>query len=215
MRIYALCALVLPLAAGPVSPPPSDWPSYGRDPGGSRYSPLTRIDRDNVARLEVAWTFHTGEAGVVPRRGRPPALEATPLVISGTMYLSTPLGRAIALDPATGRERWRHDPGVDPEPGYGDFASPGVSYWRGGPRPAGRGRGCPRHLARWKRGPHRRGERVVGDRRRSRARPRLPAHLLSRARLLRRNAEGREPVRELDRRPSRLHGKGRMALPDR
>jgi quinoprotein glucose dehydrogenase len=137
MRALALCALVLPLAAGPIAPPPSDWPSYGRDAGGSRYSPLTRIDRANVARLEVAWTFHTGEAGVTPRRGRPPALEATPLVVEGTMYLSTPLGRAIALDPATGQERWRHDPGVDPERGYGDFASRGVSYWRDGRAAAG------------------------------------------------------------------------------
>ena len=66
MRALALCALVLPLAAGSLVPP-SDWPSYGRDPGGSRHSPLTQIDRENVARLEVAWTFHTGEAGVTPR----------------------------------------------------------------------------------------------------------------------------------------------------
>ena len=100
MRALALLALVLPLAAGPVAPPSSDWAAYGRDPGGSRHSPLTQIDRANVARLEVAWTFHTGEAGVTPKRGRPPALEATPLVVEGTMYLSTPLGRAIALDPA-------------------------------------------------------------------------------------------------------------------
>src|SRR5207247_4187295 len=80
-------------------------------------------------------------AGVMPRLGRPPALEATPLVASGTMYLSTPLGRAIALDPATGRERWRRDPAVDPERGYGDFASRGVSYWRDGRAAAGAGCG--------------------------------------------------------------------------
>src|SRR5258706_425107 len=136
MRVLALCALILPLAAGPLVPPPSDWPSSGGDPGGSRHSPLTQIDRANVAGLEVAWTFHTGEAGITPRRGRPPALETTPLVVEGTMYLSTPLGRAIALDPATGRERWRYDPGVDSERGYGDFASRGVSYWRDGRAPA-------------------------------------------------------------------------------
>jgi len=132
MRALALLALVVPLAAGAVAPPSPDWAAYGRDPGGSRHSPLTQIDRANVARLEVAWTFHTGEAGITPRRGRPPALETTPLVVEGTLYLSTPLGRAIALDPATGRERWRYDPGVDSERGYGDFASRGVSYWRDG-----------------------------------------------------------------------------------
>jgi quinoprotein glucose dehydrogenase len=73
--------------------------------------------------------FHTGEAGVTVTRGAPPALEATPLVINGTMYFPTPLGKVIALDAATGRERWRHDPGVDPTRGYGDFASRGVAYW--------------------------------------------------------------------------------------
>ncbi|HEX2466152.1 MAG TPA: hypothetical protein VHR17_16130, partial [Thermoanaerobaculia bacterium] len=41
--------------------PTAGWPSYGGDPGGMRYSPLTQIDRGNVDALEVAWTFHTGE----------------------------------------------------------------------------------------------------------------------------------------------------------
>jgi quinoprotein glucose dehydrogenase len=130
MHRLALCALVLPFAAAPPGPAASDWPAYGRDPGGARYSPLTQIARDNVTRLAVAWTYHTGEAGVVVKHGRPPALEATPLVVDGTMFISTPLGRAIALDPATGRERWRYDPAVDPQRGYGDFASRGVAYWR-------------------------------------------------------------------------------------
>jgi len=38
-----------------------DWPSYGHDPGGMRYSPLTEINRQNVSQLKVAWTFHTGD----------------------------------------------------------------------------------------------------------------------------------------------------------
>jgi quinoprotein glucose dehydrogenase len=131
MRLRApAAALLLLLAGGAGAQSPAEWPAYGRDPGGARHSPLTQVTRDNVARLETAWTYHTGEAGVVVERGRPPALEATPLVVDGTMYLSTPLGRAIALDPATGKERWRYDPGVDPQRGYGDFASRGVAYWR-------------------------------------------------------------------------------------
>ena len=107
-----------------------DWPAYGRDPGGTRVSPLAQITRENVARLQVAWTYHTGEPDMAGMPHRPPALEVTPLVVDGAMYVSTPAGRIVALDPATGAERWRFDAGVNPHRGYGDFASRGVAYWR-------------------------------------------------------------------------------------
>jgi len=109
---------------------PGEWPAYGRDPGGARFSPWTQITRENVASLQVAWTYHTGEPDMAGMSHRPPALEVTPLVVDGLMYVSTPAGHVIALDPATGTERWRFDAGVNPHRGYGDFASRGVSYWR-------------------------------------------------------------------------------------
>ena len=68
---------------------------------------------------------------------RPPALEVTPIVVDGTMYVSTPTGIVAALDPATGTERWRFDAGVNPHRGYGDFVSRGVSFWRDGRAAAG------------------------------------------------------------------------------
>src|SRR3977135_255191 len=77
-----------------------DWRAYGRDPGGERFSPLDGIRRENVASLQVAWTFRTGDA-YQPPRGRPPAFEATPLPVDGTLYLSTPVGRVMALDSTT------------------------------------------------------------------------------------------------------------------
>ena len=126
---------LLPLAAGcaaqtsPVPVPPSEWHAYGRDALGSRFSPLADIDRASVARLRVAWTYHTGEP--LPTRERKRSLEVTPIVVAGVMYISTPLGKVIALDPVTGRERWRYDARVDPGLRFGDFTNRGVSYWNG------------------------------------------------------------------------------------
>ena len=107
-----------------------DWSAYGRDPGGERFSPLDAIRRDNVGSLQVAWTFRTGDA-YIPKEGRPTAFEATPLYTDGTLYLSTPLGRVVALDPITGRQRWVFDGQSPRDKGYGDFASRGVAMWRG------------------------------------------------------------------------------------
>ncbi len=118
----ALAAATSPVLAQP--PAPTEWPSYGRDHGGSRHVPVVQIDRSNVARLQVAWTFNTGE---LEPGGR--SFEATPILVDGTLYLSTPLGRVFALDPVTGRERWRFEARVSPRAGFGDFTSRGVSTW--------------------------------------------------------------------------------------
>jgi quinoprotein glucose dehydrogenase len=77
---------------------------------------------------------------------RPPALEVTPLVVDGVLYLSTPAGRVVALDPATGVERWRFDAGVNPHRGYGDFASRGVAFWRDPRAAAGTPPPCARRI---------------------------------------------------------------------
>jgi quinoprotein glucose dehydrogenase len=127
-----LLAAVLLLAAQEVG-----WSSYGRDPQGTRYLPASEVTRGNVGRLEVAWTYRTGEAGPDLATRKDASFEATPLVVDGTMYLGTPLGRVIALDPATGQERWGLDPKIRRDVAYGDFASRGVSTWLDESAPAG------------------------------------------------------------------------------
>ena len=107
----------------------SDWPAYGRDVLGSRFSELAQIDRGNVARLAPAWTYHTGEP--LPTRERKRSLEVTPIVVNGVMYVSTPLGKVVALDPVTGTERWKFDAAVDRRINFGDFTNRGVSYSSG------------------------------------------------------------------------------------
>jgi quinoprotein glucose dehydrogenase len=126
------CSRDSPQMPGPVAPAAAgerEWPAYGGDALGSRYSPLAEITRDNVGRLRVAWTFHTGETPAAAPTRRPTAFEATPIAVDGALYIVTPLGHVFALDPATGQERWRFDARVDPASGFGDFTSRGVSTW--------------------------------------------------------------------------------------
>lgn len=107
-----------------------DWPVYGSDPGGSKYSPLRKIHRGNVAGLKIAWTFATGEPlEPLRRNSKEPGFQATPLVIDGSMYFGTPYGKVFALDAATGKLKWSYDAQIDREGNYGDFANRGVSYW--------------------------------------------------------------------------------------
>ena len=124
-----LAGILLGLAAmvGAQNQAARDWPSYGRDPGGARFSPLSQITRANVTALKVVWRYHTGEP--VIDISKQPSLQVTPIVVDGVMYISTPLGKVMGLEPATGREIWRYDARVDPRGGYGDFANRGVATW--------------------------------------------------------------------------------------
>jgi len=102
----------------------ADWPAYGGTYSARRYSPLTQINTDNVRRLERAWTFRTGDLPET-RWGA----ETTPLKIGDTLYLCTARSRLIALDAATGRERWRFDPRVSDDNIPYTAACRGVAYY--------------------------------------------------------------------------------------
>jgi quinoprotein glucose dehydrogenase len=115
----------------------TDWPAYGNDAGGMRYSPLRQIDATNVARLKVAWTLHTGDVSDGSRGGRRSGFETTPIFVGGTvdgmLYLTTPFNRVIALDAASGTQRWAFDPHVDLKQDYGDgLINRGVATWLDG-----------------------------------------------------------------------------------
>lgn len=94
--------------ARPVDPvAPGDWVGYGRTAAGQRYSPLDQITTANVAGMEKVWEFHAGDIHPdLPGS----AVEATPLIVNDTMFVCTPRSEVIALDPVTGKERWRFDP---------------------------------------------------------------------------------------------------------
>ncbi|MEJ7607426.1 MAG: PQQ-binding-like beta-propeller repeat protein, partial [Bryobacteraceae bacterium] len=102
----------------------SEWHFYGRDPGGERFSPLRQINRENVSKLKVAWSFATGEPDVKT------AFEATPLMIEGVLYFSTSHYRVIALDAETGKPIWEYNDqaGV---PKRKTLQNRGLTYWKG------------------------------------------------------------------------------------
>src|ERR1700751_1011515 len=89
-----------------------EWRSWGGDAGGTRFSALKQINRQNVGALMRAWTYHTGEVnrGNETDRHRVAPFETTPLVVDGVLYVSTPSNRVIALSAETGKEIWQFDP---------------------------------------------------------------------------------------------------------
>jgi glucose dehydrogenase len=119
-----------------------DWPVYGGDGGGLKYSGLTQVNRKTVGQLVEAWSWATGEAPIAgPRqaipgqREYPGAFEATPIMVHDTLYVSTPYNRVVALDAATGKEYWSFDPHAydwgQPPNGTG-FVHRGVATWSDG-----------------------------------------------------------------------------------
>jgi quinoprotein glucose dehydrogenase len=105
------------------------WGHYGGTLGGSHYSSVAQIDRTNVGQLEVAWTYRTGE---LERRGKSAngSFQDTPTLVAGSLIVCTPYGRLIALDPATGAERWVFDPNPSPRTSARWPKCRGVSQWR-------------------------------------------------------------------------------------
>ena len=95
-----------------------DWPVYGGQLANDHYSSLTQINRGNVSKLKVAWTFDTAEQG---------GMQTSPLVLGGILYALTPTQRVIALDAATGKLLWTFDSGIK-----GTQPDRGLSWWTDG-----------------------------------------------------------------------------------
>jgi quinoprotein glucose dehydrogenase len=137
--LLALVAFALGVAT-PALAQSVDWPTYGGDAGGLKYSPLSDINRANVAKLGVAYTWSPNEqpvpAGPNQKPARPGMFQVTPLAIHDTLFLSTPYNRVVALDGSSGRELWTFDPKAwemygTPNVGTG-FVHRGVATWTNG-----------------------------------------------------------------------------------
>jgi quinoprotein glucose dehydrogenase len=140
MRFYgicvSICAVLVSVAVGQ-SPKSSqvEWPFYGGDQGGTKYSTLTDINSGNVSHLQVAWTWKTGEKELPQFGSKPGMFEVTPLMIDNVLYLSTPYSKVVALKAGSGEVIWSFDPKAyelgQPANGTG-WVHRGVAAWRDG-----------------------------------------------------------------------------------
>lgn len=101
------------------------WSVYRGDKANSAFSGLDQINKENVSQLQVAWTYHTGDA----EKGNRSAIQCNPIIANGMMYLTSPKLKLIALDPASGKELWKFDPFAD---GQSGGVNRGVTYWEHG-----------------------------------------------------------------------------------
>ena len=127
----------MPCAWGQHGATNGEWPSFGGDPGNTKYSPLDQIRSENFQDLEVAWrwTSISGEVTKTHRRTRPGQFKATPLMVGGLLYLSTALSQVVALDAGTGKLIWQYDPKsyeTVRRPANIGWQHRGVAYWSDG-----------------------------------------------------------------------------------
>lgn len=103
-------------------PKNADWRFAGGDAGQTKYAALTEINTANVQQLQQAWVYHSGnKAGNV---------QCTPLIVDGTVYITTPAQELLALDGATGQPRWKFNPSMNGETTGG--INRGLAYWQNG-----------------------------------------------------------------------------------
>ena len=115
---FLLCACEKPISEGAGA----DWAHYLGHPTSNQYSNLDQINRKNVGKLEVAWTYVTGDSAMY---------QTNNLIVNGRLYTATPYSRVVALDAATGQHLWTFDPETVHGP-MADRDQRGVMYWQDG-----------------------------------------------------------------------------------
>jgi quinoprotein glucose dehydrogenase len=113
------------LAGAEVPPIAREWPIYGGDLAGTKYSALAQINRSNVHLLKPAWIYRCDDMRLTPAS----TIECNPLIIDGVIYLTTPGLKVVALDAASGKERWVFDPWAGKG---GRGVNRGLTYWSSG-----------------------------------------------------------------------------------
>jgi quinoprotein glucose dehydrogenase len=131
VRVRPLWAAALVASALAATGGPADevgWPTHGGDPGHTQYSALRQIDATNVGRLEVAWTYHTGDA----QRDNRSQIQCNPIVVGSVLYATSAGLKVFALDAATGKALWTFDPFAGGGGPSSLGVNRGVTYWADG-----------------------------------------------------------------------------------
>lgn len=122
-----LCVIIV-TALAPLSHS-QQWDQYG-GPGGQQYTPLTEITRDNLDQLTLAWTYRTGDLNqAFAHKGH--SFQSNPILWQRTLFVTTSANQVMAIDAASGEERWRFDAQIPRDIHYSESASRGVSIWHG------------------------------------------------------------------------------------
>jgi quinoprotein glucose dehydrogenase len=120
LQLLLLCVLVFSCKQQEQSN--TTWSVYRGDKGNSAYSSLDQINASNVNDLDVAWTYHTGDA----EQGNRSTIQCNPIIVNGRMYVTSPKLKLIALDAGSGKEIWKFDPFEGTE---ATGVNRGVTYW--------------------------------------------------------------------------------------
>ena len=146
LSVFFACAALF-AAAGPAAAqhgaPNGEWPSYGGDLGGTKYSGLDQIDAGNFDDLEIAWRWRSADETLDLDALREIhedlsllGMKVTPLMVGGTVFVVTPLRLAAALDAGTGEPKWVHDPdvvrGTRHSINMSGYGTRGLAYWAEG-----------------------------------------------------------------------------------
>jgi quinoprotein glucose dehydrogenase len=126
-RLTAFCVALVVASLALRGATTNDWPIALGDAAQRHYSRLTQIRPENVSRLEVAWTYHSEDAS----RENRSQIQCNPIIIDGVLYGTTPGLKLVALDAATGRERWRFDPFAGQGANNALGVNRGVVSWKG------------------------------------------------------------------------------------
>jgi len=131
LGILALIALIISptgLADDGAKTARSEWPTHGGNPAHTQYSPLAQINTANVARLKVAWVYHTGDQ----RDDNRSQIQCNPIIVNGVLYATSPQIKVFALNAATGKALWTFDPFKAGAQESSLGVNRGVTYWESG-----------------------------------------------------------------------------------